>query len=266
MAEAYLARDLVMTTPIYGNLQASQWNRDPFSKRLGRCYLNLRKGEICGFLACFYDGNSMVYADDADAFMDFADTLDKAQYHSLWVYGATRRDMESLRSLLMNRHSISSYRMLVQGDEERDFNVTLAIRDVKGEIRREEVSRFCRSILKECFGYDPYMPSVVDRMLDRGEEEVYLAGALSDGTFVAQAHIQALSPAYGYIGGVATLPPYQGKGYGRELLLTICRHIHRLGRLPSLTVDPDNERAYQLYVRHGFTDKGPVWVLEPRNY
>jgi len=266
-AQQYLERYSDMTTPILGNLNASAWNRNHFSRRRGDCYIDERDREIAAFLAFFSDGNAMLHAADSEHTDDFLDLLDdRGDYHSLWVFNYSMREARILEARLTERFRLVHYKMMVQEEMIDVFPVTLDIQDVKDRHWDPQIAFFCQKVLKECFGYDAYMPSFLARMADRGPDEPFLIGMLSDGEKVAQAHIQALSADYAYVGGVATLPQYQGNGYARELLLTICRMMRKTGRTPSLTVDPENTPAYTLYKDCGFVSHGDVIVLERKNY
>lgn len=266
-AQLFLETHSDVTSPILGNLIASSWNRDPFSRRRGDCYVAERDREICGFLAFFSDGNAMLYVSRPEVMFDFADVLDeKNSFHSLWVFDASEGDVKVLTAQLTDRFRLQHYRMMIQEEEIRVFPVTLDIQDVKDRHWDPQIAYFCQKVLKECFGYDAYMPAVMARMADRKQDEPYLVGSLPEGEKVAQAHIQAICRDYGYIGGVATLPQFRGRGYARELLLTMCRLVRGMGRTPSLTVDPENEHAYRLYSDCGFVPRADVYVAERKNY
>lgn len=266
-AQAYLEAHSDMTSPILGNLNASAWNRDRFSRRRGECYVDERDRQVVGFLAFFADGNTMLHTERPEYMDDFIDVLDEhASYHTLWVFGASKGDVKVLTARLSDSFRLERYEMLVQEEAVDVFTVTLDIQDVKDRYWDPKIAYFCQRVQKECFGYDAYMPSVMARMADRGRDEPYLIGSLPEGEKVAQTHLQALCRDYGYIGGVATLPEYRGKGYARELLLTMCRFVRRIGRTPSLTVDPENTPAYTLYRDCGFVSHGDVIVAERKNY
>jgi len=264
-AQAFLEEHSDMTSPMLGNLISSSWNRDPFSKRKGYCFLNIREGELVGFLGCFMDGNAMLYALDEEAILDFLDILDRQSFHTLWVFDGEERSVKLLMAQLEDRFRLVRYHMMIQEETQEVFCVDLSVEDVRTQSKDPSLVSFVRRILKECFGYDAYMPAVMARMQDRSEEEPYLVGSLADGTRVAQTHVQAICSDYGYIGGVATLPEYQGRGYAKQMVLTICRMLHRSGRKVSLTVDPENESAYHLYRKLGFEKRGLVCVLQRKS-
>ena len=266
-AQQFLESHSDMTCPMLGNLIASSWNRDPFSRRRGECYIAEENREICGFLAFFSDGNTMLYVSRPEVMFEFLDLLDeRTNYHSLWIFDASLGDVRVLTARMTDKFRIQHYEMMIQEEEIDVFPVTLDIQDVKDRHWDPQIAYFCQRVLKECFGYDAYMPAVLARMADRKANEPYLIGSLPDGEKVAQAHLQALCADYGYIGGVATLPQFRGKGYAREMLLTICRMMRRIGRTPSLTVDPENEYAYRLYRDCGFVPRADVYVAERKNY
>lgn len=55
-----------------------------------------------------------------------------------------------------------------------------------------------------------------------------------------------------YIGPIAILPEYQGKGYGKYLLSHLIDIINKEGYVCTLSVNVDNEKALKLYYDLGF--------------
>jgi mycothiol synthase len=70
--------------------------------------------------------------------------------------------------------------------------------------------------------------------------------------------------AVGYVNTIGVLPAWRGRGLGRELLRWSVGYLRGRGaRLIELTVEAANDRATQLYRRHGFvpTIEWPNWTL-----
>lgn len=82
-----------------------------------------------------------------------------------------------------------------------------------------------------------------------------------DGMICGALMASMRTPAEGFIGNLAVAPPHRG-GTGTALLLT-CLHRYRKSGVPrvSLAVTLENERAYRLYTRVGFTETGRFPIL-----
>lgn len=66
---------------------------------------------------------------------------------------------------------------------------------------------------------------------------------------------------FGFIGPIAVLPEYQGKGLGRNMLRAVIKEISNLGYRCSLCVNADNEDATKLYLSEGFYEKEVVVAM-----
>jgi mycothiol synthase len=88
---------------------------------------------------------------------------------------------------------------------------------------------------------------------------------------VAFARVELLPPAeedgrpVGYVNTIGVLPAWRGRGLGRELLRWSVAYLRGRGAgLIELSVEAANERATELYRRHGFvpTIEWPNWTLD----
>jgi ribosomal protein S18 acetylase RimI-like enzyme len=69
----------------------------------------------------------------------------------------------------------------------------------------------------------------------------------------------------GYVTMIGVLPTWRGRGLGRELLRWSVGYLRDRGaQLIELSVEAANDRATELYRRHGFvpTIEWPNWTLE----
>lgn len=64
-----------------------------------------------------------------------------------------------------------------------------------------------------------------------------------------------------YLDSLAVLPEYRGRGIGTALLRHGIETATRLGLLPVLACDPDNENAYHLYCSLGFRTEGTLNIF-----
>lgn len=75
----------------------------------------------------------------------------------------------------------------------------------------------------------------------------------------ATAGVTALSPGYGLIGSVATLPGERGRGYAILLVKWCVRRVLETGRIPVLMAA--DERAASLYRGIGFAETGRWGII-----
>jgi ribosomal protein S18 acetylase RimI-like enzyme len=54
---------------------------------------------------------------------------------------------------------------------------------------------------------------------------------------------------------VATLPGFEGRGYGTAVMRALVERIRGRGERPFLTVRTDNTRAIDIYRKLGFTER-----------
>ncbi|WP_172292392.1 GNAT family N-acetyltransferase [Pseudoruegeria sp. HB172150] len=90
-------------------------------------------------------------------------------------------------------------------------------------------------------------------------------GIEQDGRLVAMAGERLKQPGFTELSGVCTHPDYLGRGYARELCLTVLNRIMGRGELPYLHVFSSNTGAIALYEKLGFRVRRTIHVgiLEP---
>lgn len=262
IADDYLEKHEMMLGPLYGNLEAHGWMYQSGALRSGKFWGLLDENKAMkGIMARFNDGNCMIHAAEEADILEFVPELWNMRFHTLWMLGCSRKIAERMnKELELDARIIEQYMMLqeelVQGDVGR-----LQIQDISTDpYDPEYIDAACR-ILEACFHYKPAAHVLSQRMAERMPEEIYLLGS-TQGRWVGQAHIQAWTPEYGHIGGVATLPQYGGRGIARALTGELCRYIHQEGKLPTLTVRKDNTPALKVYRNLGFEPVGEVTVLD----
>jgi predicted GNAT family acetyltransferase len=77
-------------------------------------------------------------------------------------------------------------------------------------------------------------------------------GIREQGKLVAMGGLRLHIAGYREITTVATLPAFEGRGYGTAIVAALMARIQAKGERPFLTVRTDNERAIGLYRRLGF--------------
>ena len=84
-------------------------------------------------------------------------------------------------------------------------------------------------------------------------------GIRSEGKLVAMGGVRLHIAGYREITTVATLPEYEGRGYGTAIVLALMNRIQAKGERPFLTVRTDNERAVAIYRRLGFKERAKLY-------
>ena len=210
----------------------------------------------------FNDGNCMIHAASEPDLMRFVPELNEVSFHTLWILGGGRSIARQINEALGLRAKVVDHLMMIQRrPPQPEADESLEFRDISTDPYEPEYLEAACRLLKACFHYTPSQQLFAQRIAERLPEEIYLL-ARYQGVWAAQAHIQAWTPRYGHIGGVATLPAYGGRGIGRKVTSRLCRYIHESGRLPTLTVRTDNLPALSMYRRLGFEDAGAVTVLD----
>ena len=85
-------------------------------------------------------------------------------------------------------------------------------------------------------------------------------GVFEDDRLVAMAGERMHAQLWREISGVCTHPDFQGRGFGRRLIVALIRRQLRRGERPFLHVMHDNSSAHSLYQRMGFRDYREVLV------
>jgi ribosomal protein S18 acetylase RimI-like enzyme len=80
-------------------------------------------------------------------------------------------------------------------------------------------------------------------------------GIRADQKLVAMAGLRMHLPGYREVSTVATLPPYEGRGYATALVAALVERIRERNERPFLTVRADNARAIEIYRRLGFRER-----------
>ena len=261
MAEDYLTQHEMMITPLYGNIATAGWHYKGGELRSGRFYSLVHQDRVRGFLARFNDGNCMVHGQQPEDVLELGSQIGQMDFHTLWMLGSDSETALTLNKQLALNGKLVPHYMMVQRKPQPVPNGELVLQDINREGLEVQYAQAACHILEACFHYQPSYEVFMQRLAERMPQEVYLL-AQYEREWVAQAHIQAWTPHYGHIGGVATLPPYGGKGFGTQITARLCRYIHEAGRLPSLTVRTDNHVAIRMYSRLGFEVAGPVMVLD----
>lgn len=256
----YLQAHELLTAPLYGNLLAAGLWNDWRKLRCGGYTGAFREGRLEGVMAAFNDGNLMVHAAQPRALSDLADRLPALPFHTVWGLGCGGEVEEMVEDLPL-RYEVVHHLMLQQPRACERSTPALTFARADGHALDEDTLRFMECCLETCFGFTTARDVIAQRMKERMPEEAFFVASNGAGP-VAQAHIQAWTPHYGYVGGVATLPAYQGQGYARAVMQHICRYIRSMGRIPTLTVKADNEAALRLYQSMGFETCGKVTVLD----
>ena len=262
IADEYLERHELMLGPLYGNLQAHGWLYQSGSLRSGRICGLVSDRMVVGLLARFNDGNCMIHAAQEAELARFVPELEALSFHTLWILGGGRGAARQINEALGLKAKVVDHLMMMQRqpappEEDRELEFCDISTDPYDP---EYLAAACR-LLEACFHCTPSQQLFAQRIAERLPEEIYLL-ARYQGIWAAQAHIQAWTPRYGHIGGVATLPAYTGLGIGRRVTGRLCQYIHESGRLPTLTVRTDNLPALALYRRLGFEAAGVVTVLD----
>lgn len=262
MADAYLEEHEMMLGPLYGNLEAHGWMYQSGALRSGKV-LGLLDADkkVKGLLARFNDGNCMIHAARETDVLEFVPELLDLRFHTLWMLGCGRETARRMNDELdLDARIIEQYMMLQSELVEADTG-RLEIQDISTDPYDPEYIEAACQLLEACFHYKPARHVFAQRMAERMPEEIYLLAG-TQGRWVGQAHIQAWTPEYGHIGGVATLPQFGGRGIARALTGRLCRYIHEEDRLPTLTVRKDNIPALKVYQHLGFEPVGEVTVLD----
>jgi ribosomal protein S18 acetylase RimI-like enzyme len=91
-------------------------------------------------------------------------------------------------------------------------------------------------------------------------------GVRHDGRLVAMGGLRLHLAGYREITTVATLPEFEGRGYGTAVVLALVARIQAKGERPFLTVRTDNERAIGIYRRLGFQERRKFYSWTVKRY
>ncbi|MDQ0377487.1 ribosomal protein S18-alanine N-acetyltransferase [Amycolatopsis thermophila] len=126
-----------------------------------------------------------------------------------------------------------------------------------GKLRRKDIPR-CVEIEKVLFaGDDPWSSRAFHSELDSGG--YYLGAYTPEDVLVGYAGLAVVGSRGDYEASVHTIgvdPAYQGQGIGTALLRALLARADEVQAPVFLEVRTDNDRAQDLYRRHGFEQIG----------
>jgi predicted GNAT family acetyltransferase len=250
----FLLQDEAANTFLLGNLLFYGVEDDGRSYRCGDYWGYYEENRMVGVAAFFNNSQCMVYYTSDTVVPEMTEQINDNPVRL--VLGCTRC-VQPLVSRLRRR----SGSMVVHRQYFMEFLSTEINRKAYAGMEFEDARRFRFShamqdfimrCMKEGFGYSIRRSTVKRLLSEKKPEEHYLVLKVGK-KYVAQAHIQTLSPRFAQIGGVCTLPEEQHKGYGYSVL---CRMLDIIvsgsRRRPCLVVNCDNDNARQLYENLGF--------------
>ena len=80
-------------------------------------------------------------------------------------------------------------------------------------------------------------------------------GVRDEGKLVAMGGLRLHIAGHREITTVATLPGFEGRGYGTAVMRALVERIRARGERPFLTVRTDNTRAINIYRKLGFAER-----------
>jgi predicted GNAT family acetyltransferase len=89
-------------------------------------------------------------------------------------------------------------------------------------------------------------------------------GVRDEGKLVAMGGLRLHIAGHREITTVATLPGFEGRGYGTAVMHALVERIRARGERPFLTVRTDNARAINIYRKMGFTERTVLYSLTIR--
>ncbi len=252
---AFLMQDEAANTFLLGNLLyfGIQDNRRMF--RCGDYWGYFRDGALVGVVAFFNNSQCMVYYTDAAVLGPLCEQIaDNPVRLVLGCEVCVRPMVEPLR-MLAGR--IAARRQFFMEFRSTEINAK-AFEGLEFEQARplrgsRAMQDFILRCMKDGFGFSMRRSTVKRLLQERTPDEHYLVLKV-DRKYVAQAHIQAVTPGYAQIGGVCTLPEERNRGYGYIIVSRMLALIagQMAPRRACLVVDDDNHNARRLYEALGF--------------
>ncbi len=261
LAFEYLNQNSPFTSPLYGNVLSAGFDYKPFAMRSGVFFVYTSEDdEIMGIVAGFNDGNVMVHTSAEDAQAGLLEIITRFPFHSIWGLGGDIPASEVVSD------------EMGQSFDSRELDVMELKKSIKERFHPEcDIIRidkkflltmyvnFIKKCLWEGFGFKSNSRDLRKRMRERTDIEPFWILSCNN-IYVAQAHVQAMTPMHGYIGGICTPREYRRKGYAKEVVARACDYIFEQGRLPALSVSAANEAAHTLYEDLGFEKIGVMTV------
>lgn len=260
---SYLNTHAPNTCAILGNLKAAGVGSNMMMRGGSYFIYQNTLGEIGAVMAVYNDGNIMLHIADDEAKNNLTNLLINMHFHSLWGLSTWLPG----RNVLKNRLSMSmDERNLLLMKRRKGVSLT----EVKNEIVRIDNKLllyryvpFMKRCLYEGFGFKCNSYDLRKRMKERTSREPYWL-LYEDNVPIAQAHLQAMTIDYGYIGGICTLRKYRRQGYAKQITSHACSYVEELGRSCVLAVSSENKTAVNLYKSLGFylVDSLKVYMKE----
>jgi ribosomal protein S18 acetylase RimI-like enzyme len=223
--------------------------------RCGDYWGYYRNGVLVGVVAFFNNSQCMVYYTDDSVVRSMAEQIaDNAVRIVLGCEVCVRPLVEPLRAMASRIAPRRQYFMEFRATEiNRKAYEGMEFEQARPLCSSRAMQEFIQRCMKDGFGFSMRRSTIRHVLQERPADEHYLV--LKAGRkYVAQAHLQAVTPGYAQIGGVCTLPEERNRGYGYIVISRMLALIEE--RLPSrracLVVDDDNERARRLYEALGF--------------
>ena len=256
----YLEKHSPFTCPIYGNAFSAGLAYKPFAMRSGFYFIYKEMGRIVGVSAGYNDGNVMIHTTNPYADTTVLETFDELPFHSVWGLAGRLPELGEISSAAGKAFDSRRLDVMVLNSQlEKSVHPECKLMRIDRRFLGTSYVSFIKKCLWEGFGFKSSSMDIRKRMKERTELEPYWF--LADGKkYVAQAHVQAMTPGHGYIGGICTPREFRRKGYAKEIVLRACEYIDGIGRIPSLSVSAANKPAYSLYNAMGFEKAGEMLV------
>jgi ribosomal protein S18 acetylase RimI-like enzyme len=268
-ASDYLCDNSPFTCSMYGNAVSAGFDYHPFAMRSG-VYFVYKDGEsreIQGILAAYNDGNVMIHTVSDEADKGAMGIISDFHFHSLWGMSGVLPGIEGVSNIAGTPFDSRTLDVMVlQGDIEQSLHPECKLIRIDKKFLSISILMFIKKCLWEGFGFKSSALDIRKRIKERIDDEPYWF--LSDSSeYVAQAHVQAMTPAHGYIGGVCTPREKRRQGYAKEIVKRACEYIKEQGRIPALAVSAANLAAHRLYDEMGFSKIGTMLVyMQERDF
>ncbi len=269
---SYMKKHSPFTCPMYGNAIAAGLPYRLVAMRSGLYYAYKNEDdEICGIIVGYNDGNVMVHISCESARKNVIKIIAKLPFHSVWGLDGTLPDNKVLSdsaNIVLDKRELQVMVMKPEAFNALSNNMTDDVKLIRIDDKRISPQKmsFIRKCLWEGFGFKSNSWDIRKRIKERTKLEPYWFLSHNK-KYVAQAHVQAMTPAHGYIGGVCTPRDSRNKGYSKETMYHVCTYIMNEDRIPSLAVAKSNKAAYSLYNNMGFETVGTILVyMQERAY
>lgn len=259
-ALGYLAKHSPFTCPIYGNALSAGFSYKVFAMRSGFYYVYKELGEILGIVSGYNDGNVMVHTVSSHADATVLKMISDFSFHSVWGLAGKLPETAQITTVAGKAFDLRHLDVMVLSEKKENSSCPqCGFMRIDRRFLLSSYVAFIKKCLWEGFGFKSTSLDIRKRMKERGELEPYWF--LTEGKeYVAQVHVQAMTPTHGYIGGVCTPRNHRKKGYAKEIVKRTCDYIMQQGRTPALAVSASNKAAYNLYKSLGFKKIGETLV------